>query len=604
MEETVGLVWHRLVNHWANNRFSDAAVNLTQVSRAAAILFRALGGNHAIVVQAGSATTHQARRNWLQILAGSDRKADLAWTDHEALRLPPTIDYYPDTTLNRQLYFWLTALCAVDNHAHLPWLWHNQQATLQLIENYPGLATSYMQLVQAEIRRRPPIEKLPEDAAQQERAIRQALLTPGSVKQLPPARWPHAPILLWLRPTLSNNGTFLTENEQDSTHISRDINQIDEKRRVASRVELPKRKGGLLLFRPESIFSWGEYARVEHETSENDDDDLAQAADDLDEIAIATDSQRTAKLLRMTLDLPARHVDTSALDTDELLLPEWDYRTRERRPNQCRVKLQPMTSNAPCALPEHLLTLQRRLRRQFAALLPVRQRLKAQRDGLEIDIDPFIRHLSHQTDGDNRFYLDQRKHERDLSCLLLADLSLSTEAWAGENYRIIDAIRDSLFLFAETLSDIRDRFALYGFNSKLRTNIYLYPLKHFEDAYDAGIRGRISQISSAHYTRMGTAIRYATTILARQKTRERLLLILSDGKPNDSDHYEGRYGIEDTRDAILSAKKQGIRPFCITIDQDAHGYLPHIFGKENFTVIRKPSQLPGKLPLLYAQLTR
>ncbi len=604
MEEKVGLAWHRLVTHWANNRFPDAAVNLSQLSRATAILFRALGGNHALMVQAGSATLHQARRNWLQILAGSDRKEDLAWVDHEALRLPPTIDYYSDAALNRKLYFWLAALCAVDNRTHLPWLQHNQQATQWLIENYPGLAADYTQLVQAEIRRRPSIEKLPEDAARLEHAIRQALLVPGSIKQLPSARWSHAPVLLWLRPASSSNEVFLAENEQDSTHTDHNAQQKDEIRRTSRRVELPKRKGGLLLFHPESIFSWGEYARVEHETSENDDDNLVQAADDLDEISIATDSQRTAKSLRMTLELPTRHIDTSALGSDEMLLPEWDYRTRERRINQCCVKLQPMANNAPCALPEHLLTLQRRLRRQFAALLPVRQRLKAQRDGLEIDIDPFIRHLSHRTDSDNRFYLDQRKHERDLSCLLLADLSLSTEAWAGENYRIIDAIRDSLFLFAETLSDIHDRFALYGFNSKLRTNIHLYPLKSFEEVYDAGIRGRINQIASAHYTRMGAAIRYATTILSRQKTRERLLLLLSDGKPNDSDHYEGRYGIEDTRDAILSAKKMGIRPFCITIDQDAHDYLPHIFGKENFTVIRKPSQLPRNLSFLYAQLTR
>ncbi|MHB1247423.1 MAG: VWA domain-containing protein, partial [Sulfuriferula sp.] len=124
------------------------------------------------------------------------------------------------------------------------------------------------------------------------------------------------------------------------------------------------------------------------------------------------------------------------------------------------------------------------------------------------------------------------------------------------------------------------------------------------EPYDEAVRGRISGISPAYYTRMGAAIRHATEILGRQKARERLLLLLTDGKPNDADHYEGRYGIEDTRKALIAARQQGLRPFCVTVDQEAHEYLPHIFGKNNFIIIRKPSELPARLPLLYALLTR
>ncbi|HET9112653.1 MAG TPA: VWA domain-containing protein, partial [Burkholderiales bacterium] len=96
----------------------------------------------------------------------------------------------------------------------------------------------------------------------------------------------------------------------------------------------------------------------------------------------------------------------------------------------------------------------------------------------------------------------------------------------------------------------------------------------------------------------------AAEILERQRSRERLLLLLTDGKPNDTDHYEGRFGIEDTRQALNAARRQGLRPFCVTVDQEAHDYLPHIFGKNNFIVIRKPSELPARLPLLYSQITR
>jgi nitric oxide reductase NorD protein len=103
---------------------------------------------------------------------------------------------------------------------------------------------------------------------------------------------------------------------------------------------------------------------------------------------------------------------------------------------------------------------------------------------------------------------------------------------------------------------------------------------------------------------MGAAIRQASSLLVQQKKRQRLLLILTDGKPNDLDQYEGRYGIEDTRVALLEAKKLGLRPFCVTIDTEASDYLPHLFGAGGYVVIRNPEDLPKELPLLYAQMTR
>lgn len=604
MEEQVGIAWHRLINRLAARRFPAAAVELASVSRAAALLFRALGGDHGVAVQAGAQTLHGARRSLLERLAGSARKVDLAWVDHQALQLPPLIDAFPAASLNRDLYFWLAALCAVDPQPHLPWLARNQAAVLALTRGYPGLAASYGRLVEAEIARRPSIGKLAPDEARQEQAIRAALRKPGSVAALPAARRPPHPVLLWLRPELPATGKKPhPDKSPDQPSQAASALQSDKKRRLAEHTEMPERKGGLLIFRPESIFSWTEYAKVEHETKENEDQDLAQAADDLDVIAIARDRRNIAKKLSMTLDLPAAEGDSAPLDGDRML-PEWDYRTHTLKPDHCRVNTIPLADAEPCALPGHLKRDQQRLRRQFGALLPVRLRLKAQPEGDEIDIDPYIRHLAHNAGAETRFYLDQRKRERDLACLLLADLSLSTEAWVGEEQRVIDVIRDSLFLFSEALSVTRDRFALYGFSSKQRTDVRFHTLKAFNEPYCDAVRGRISSISPAYYTRMGAAIRRATEILGRQKARERLLLLLTDGKPNDADHYEGRYGIEDTRKALIAARQQGLRPFCVTVDQEAHEYLPHIFGKNNFIIIRKPSELPARLPLLYAQLTR
>src|SRR5699024_3034479 len=116
--------------------------------------------------------------------------------------------------------------------------------------------------------------------------------------------------------------------------------------------------------------------------------------------------------------------------------------------------------------------------------------------------------------------------------------------------------------------------------------------KNFAEAWGDPVRGRIQALKPGYYTRMGAAIRQATEVLARQPTSQRLLLMLTDGKPNDLDIYEGRYGVEDTRQALIEARRSSVEPFCVTIDQDAADYLPYIFGQQRYVLLRRPSQLP------------
>ena len=97
------------------------------------------------------------------------------------------------------------------------------------------------------------------------------------------------------------------------------------------------------------------------------------------------------------------------------------------------------------------------------------------------------------------------------------------------------------------------------------------------------------------YTRAGAAIRHASAVLAREAARHRLLLILSDGKPNDVDVYEGRYGIEDTRRAVAEAHLQGLVPFCLTVDRDAPTYLPSVFGRAGYAMLPRQEALPAVL---------
>jgi len=267
-----------------------------------------------------------------------------------------------------------------------------------------------------------------------------------------------------------------------------------------------------------------------------------------------------------------------------------------------------VAASAPaCELPPHLHKIAKRLRAQFQQLAPAHSWQRAQPEGSEIDMEAYLRFVADRAAGQRSspdgLYRDMQRGERDLACLLLADLSLSTDSWIDDRTRVIDVIRDSLLLFAESLSATGDRFAMYGFSSRRRDPIRYHLLKAFDERYSGKIRGRINAIRPGYYTRMGAAIRQSTSLLAREGAGRRLLLILTDGKPNDLDNYEGRYGIEDTRHAVLQARQQGLQPFCVTIDATGNDYLPYLFGTGGYVVIRHPSQLPQELPVLYARLT-
>ncbi len=102
---------------------------------------------------------------------------------------------------------------------------------------------------------------------------------------------------------------------------------------------------------------------------------------------------------------------------------------------------------------------------------------------------------------------------------------------------------------------------------------------------------------------MGVTIRHLSKILNRVEARTRILITLSDGKPDDYDGYRGDYGIEDTRQALLEARHAGIHPFCITIDTEAGDYLPHMYGHASYVVVDEVRKLPLKVADIYRKLT-
>ncbi len=610
MEEQVGQFWHRLITRAARADYPQAAVTLGEMERSVGVLFRALGGDGGLRVENATAVEHGARRSWLARVAGAQQRVELGWRDRETLRLPARLALFPKRSLNRDLYLWLAALAAV-GEAGGDWFAANQAQSRAVLERWPGLAKRYQRLAAAHLAQRPDPARLPAAEAAAERAIRQALVEPARVATLPPAPRPPQPVPLWLNPApprpLDKRLAPAADMESEPEPEARTSQELEGGRRQAERVDEPDGRRGLLVFRLESLFSWSEYVKVDRPTEEDEDIDAAKVADDLEVISVSQGGKSLRSRLRFDLDLPAAEHDDTPLG-EGLPFPEWDWRKGVLRPDYCRV--QPMVAReaAPCALPVHLRRPAARLRRQFQALAPVRTWRRGQPDGSDVDLDAWLAQAADrrrgQGGGEQNLYREFRGGHRDLACLLLADLSLSTDTWVNDQDRVIDVIRDSLFLFAEALSATADRFALYGFSSRRRSHVRVHTLKTFEEDYTDPARGRIQAMRPGYYTRMGAAVRYATDILARQRAGQRLLILLTDGKPNDLDCYEGRYGVEDTRVSLIEARRAGLLPFCVTIDQQARAYLPYLFGNGGYVVIRNPLELPRRLPLLYARLSR
>jgi nitric oxide reductase NorD protein len=225
-------------------------------------------------------------------------------------------------------------------------------------------------------------------------------------------------------------------------------------------------------------------------------------------------------------------------------------------------------------------------------------RLRKQLDGEEIDLDAYIDSRADFAAGRppaQALYRTTRALRRDMAILLLVDVSGSTDAWLSAQRRVIDVEREALLLVCIALEGLHEPYAVQAFSGTGPDRVTLRDIKHFHERYGDEVARRIAALEPEHYTRAGAAIRHASANLMREPAKHRLLLLLSDGKPNDIDDYEGRYGVEDMRQAVTEARLQGIFPFCLTIDRQAAGYLPQVFGAHQYALLPKPELLPAVL---------
>ena len=613
MEEWVGGLWHKYITRKANPEFDHARVTFDEVSKSVGMVFRALGGDIVKRVESASGREYLSRKSFLQKISGDTQLVSLAWQDHESLRLPESLAIFDDKSLNYDLYIWLAVLAANHSGRFSHWAKDNQALVVSVLVRFPALKNRYARLAKAFIASRPDADTLPKAEKEMEQAILKAILSPGSVTQFPVVNFAPKAVYLWLYPSSSSEEVLvpeyqeLEEDVENAEKENKSPKKSETSRKKAERVDSPDERSGMMIFRLESLFSWSEFSKIDRGCDDSDDDeDTSSTVEDLDKITLAKQQeQQKSAQIKIDLDLPSASEDDIPLG-EGIKLPEWDYKKQTLQQDRCL--LQPMLPKGAKAekLPTRLQKIAKTIQAQFEQLRSVRYWLKAQPQGEELDLSAWLDfHVESQIapSAEKGLFKSFRGNNRDLSCLLLADLSMSTDAHLDNENRVIDVVQDSLLLFGEALESVGDNFAMYGFSSVKRHNVRFTMLKNFNENYSDHVRGRIQAIRPGFYTRMGAAIRQATQVINEQQSSDKLLLILTDGKPNDIDHYEGRFGIEDTHNAINDAKRLGIKPFCITIDTDAQEYLPYLFGSDGFTVILRPEQLPVRLPQLYHQLT-
>jgi len=287
---------------------------------------------------------------------------------------------------------------------------------------------------------------------------------------------------------------------------------------------------------------------------------------------------------------------------------EWDYKKQTYKKDYCRV----YTSNSNSINNEYynsVLKTKKRiisdLKVLFAKVNNELQKIHNSITGEDIDFDAFVEtypdFISKKT-PDEKLYISKSKKKNDLSILILVDTSLSSDGYTGGR-RVLDIQKESLICFGEVLNEYNVEFQIDTFNSKTRNYCYYKNIKKFNENWD-NTKQKIGVIEADSYTRIGPALRHAGEELENASNSKKWILLLTDGKPNDYDRYEGNQGLEDVKKALYELENKGINTFALAIESISRYYLPLMFGHRNYNILSKPEDLPKSLGDFYRRILK
>ena len=627
-EESVGKIWHFLASRMdPPRRYPDAAVRFDDMRGRIAVLFRGLGGAADVELKPVADQASRHRISLRRKLAFETEHLARASFDGGSLRLPVDLAVFPDRADNEALFLWLAAASAhapdfVSQEdpflADLAAIRAGQAMTQATLQSAPGLRPVWTRLCAAHLadRIRP---NLSGAEAGVEGLVRHQLGDPVRVHAgllaglgSPPIHWraprgyrPMLPVPMWpdLRGLTSGIASDVASLPTDGTPEESGDGTARKTRRI--KADQAERKDSLILYKFEAMLTWAEMLNINRRVEDDDLDTAKKAAEDHEEIVLGQISKAPATKLKLHLDLAPEDVDRERV-AGRFTYPEWDARAGVWMPDHCCVLAAPVEPAPEYAGITDPATRRRidAVRRQFQALRPARLIRHAQPDGDDLDLDATLRSVTdlHASGrGSDRIWRQAQPENRDLAVSILLDVSRSTES-AVTGRHVIDIEREALTALAWGLDACGDRFTIQGFSSLKRDRVWIHDCKSFDEPMTRRTEARIHALRPGFYTRLGAAIRHASAGLAKEGRSRRLMIVITDGKPNDLDHYEGRHGIEDSAMAVREARRAGHAVFGITIDKGAQSWFPRIFGQGGFSVIRDPDRLIGTLPQIYRQL--
>ncbi len=589
-EESVGKVWDKFLNKKVNRFHESERVYFTDISKSLLVFHHLLGGEKGKDLQITDKRYVERSRTFLEKLSFFGNEFFLTWQDDKSIYLPASFAYFPNKKLNEMLYYWLIAMATRTDITSQNLKDENLEASQYLIDRYSGFeifydkATSYLANEFSQLA----FIKSSQDRSNED-----------LINDYPNPLWIYPPILSKTRTN--------SEDDEEEQQREQEKDKIDtlEMKKKSEEIDDTHETDGFLLFLPESLMSIFEKVNVDRCEDDSFDENALYHAEDLDEITLGKKQANLSARIKMDLDLLPDMTEVYPLGKGHLI-DEWDYRKKDYLINYVRIKPQVTLNVVPIELPQRLKRTVKKIQGELDLLELDRIKNDRLPYGDEINMDSWIEYKGHQNRSTHHqnFYTTYEKKTRDISTLILADVSLSTEGGITQDVRIIDVIKDGLMVFSEAMEKLQDKFAIYSFSSLQNKKVYFNIIKNFKDKYNDLIRGRIDSMQPYYYTRLGAAIRESAKILDKQKSSTKLLLIISDGKPNDEDRYDGRYGIEDTKKAIEELKKKGIVSFCITVDLDAKEYLSYLFGRNGYAVVKDGQNLPKVIPEVYINLTK
>lgn len=342
-------------------------------------------------------------------------------------------------------------------------------------------------------------------------------------------------------------------------------------------------------------------------------DDHFDAIEDLEINQLTKSSTQAKSVFKADISINTDYEDEEYLDDAATVYQydEWNFKKKKYNKNWCSLYESPLRAKNDIRdfvtykdeiLKKNSKEVQR-LKQNIEQIMLMKRPKNRQRDGSEFDLDSLITAKSDILSGhtpDSNLYISKRQALSDLGVLILIDSSLSSDSWV-QGRRVLDVAKESVIVVQEVLENIFSKVMVASFYSNTRKNCIFNIIKSFDEPWKTSAP-RLEEVRATGYTRIGVSLRHSVEQLNKIKSKNKVILLLSDGKPTDYDAYEGKRGIADVRQAVREASAQGVNIYSLAIDKDSKFYFPQLFGPNNYEVLKSPQALPEQLIKLFGQM--